>query len=678
VINRRLARFWVFVGFILLNCPLPIVLAKTNGAEPGLNSKAQPGLVLVTLDTTRADALGPRRSGDSVSSVTSVLDALATSGVRYTNALTPSPLTLPAHASMMTGLIPPGHGVRNNGLSALPEAIPTLATVLSAKGYLTAAFIASRVLDRRFGLAHGFDVYDDQMTAEKLGEYGYPERNAEAVTSAALAWLASAPSDRPFFLWVHYYDAHAPYHPPGIAASASVGQRYYGEVAFMDREIGRLLSALSLRSGNDVIAVAGDHGESLGEHGEQGHGIFLYGSTLKVPLIIAGRGVPQGKLIDQVVSIHQLPVTLLHLVDDSRQGNLKSKLPGAGLPGIPGLVGSGATSLIYSETQLPATSYGWAPIQAVSDRQWRLIAAPRPELYDLLDDPGETRNVVNQNRDQVSRLLAASREFQRTTRAEKAPAVPRDASLDRALRSLGYLGSTAAPGSIDPKDGVRLLDEFEQVRILSESGNQQAAIPALQELVHRNPRNITFLSHLAEAQLASGDVQTAISNYSLALTLNPQSEFLHLNLAEAYRKLARNIEAREAYEKVIQINPRSGTAWIRLAEEANKAGKSAGEQRLLQRAIDSGTNSGVVYYRLGQIESGKGHYPKAIQYFRYAIELIPRWPSPWMAMAKAQEDSRQFEEARLSYLRTLEIKPRHEEAQLGLSRVTQIMDGVDQ
>ena len=219
-----------------------VVPGVTGASESvdGTASGAAPSLVLITLDTTRADAVGSYGGGAR----TPVLDGLAATGTRWERAVAPAPLTLPSHATLLTGLDPPQHGVRSSGGEVLPPAVPTLADELASRGYATAAFVGSRVLDRRFGLDRGFEVYDDVMLAERVGEYGYPERSADVVTDAALAWLEGQSDDRPIFLWVHYYDPHAPYRPPAEFEGVSVAENYLGEVAFVDGEIGRLLEAV--------------------------------------------------------------------------------------------------------------------------------------------------------------------------------------------------------------------------------------------------------------------------------------------------------------------------------------------------------------------------------------------------------------------------------------------------
>ncbi|MGH9464821.1 MAG: sulfatase, partial [Thermoanaerobaculia bacterium] len=351
----------------------------------------RPSLLLVTLDTTRADHLG---AYGATAAKTPVLDALARRGARWAQALTASPLTLPAHCSLLTGLQPPEHGVRDNGVAALPAEVPTLATALAEHGYVTAAVVASRVLDRRFGLDRGFATYDDRMVAESVGQYGYPERDARAVTDAALAWLAGREGDpgaaeRPWFLWVHYYDPHAPYRPPAAASLATEAERYAGEISWVDEQLERLLAALPAAGAATLVAVVGDHGESLGEHGETGHGIFLHQPSLRVPLLIAGPGVAPGTVVSETVATSRLAATLLGLL-----GSGAAAAPfGPPLPGI-GLDASQAgDAAVYSETLLPATAYGWSALKAITDGEWRLVVAPRPQLYDLGADPGELVNL---------------------------------------------------------------------------------------------------------------------------------------------------------------------------------------------------------------------------------------------------------------------------------------------
>ncbi|MES1244861.1 MAG: sulfatase-like hydrolase/transferase [Acidobacteriota bacterium] len=611
-------------------------------------------VVLLTLDTTRADALGAR---------TPTLSALAARGTRWTAAVSPVPLTLPAHVSLLTGLVPPEHGIHDNGTAVLPKDVPTLAAAFAARGYATAAFVASRVLDRRFGLDRGFQVYDDKAPAEQIGEYGYPERNARQMTDAALAWLAKRPAGKPFFLWVHYYDPHAPYNPPDVDPRSPAGQLYAGEVAYMDREIGRLLAALPGGAGRCLIAAVGDHGEALGEHGERTHGVFLYHSTLHVPLILAGPGVPGGKAVAETAPTQRLAATLLRLAGAGRA--LGEPLPG---------IGGKPAGTVYAESRFALTAYGWSPLEAVFDGRWKLIVAPRPELYDLGTDPGETRNRLNDRRDEARRLKAALQSAQRSFKPRQAEAA--DPELARQLQSLGYASGSGSSGkgTIDPKDGVPMLAEFTAAKEVLQKGDARTAASKLADLVRRSPGNIPFLTTLAAAQLATGDsnaADTAIATYRKAAAENPKLDFLHENLAVAYARLGRPEEARREYELTLELNPRFAAAWWGLANLAQKAGKPAEVRRLLTAAIEAGTESVSILVRLAEAEAKGGDLAASERRFQQAVDLAPAWAPAWLVWGQLLENQGRLDPALERYLKAAEVAPGEPAPLLGAGRVLQ-------
>jgi arylsulfatase A-like enzyme/Tfp pilus assembly protein PilF len=606
---------------------------------------ASPSVILITLDTTRSDYVGRREGGVPV---TPNLDALARSGMRFTRAVTASPLTLPAHCTLLTGLDPPAHGVRDNGVASLPDSVPTLGTAFSARGYQTAAFVASRVLDRRFGLARGFQVYDDAMVAEKVGERGYPERDAATVTTAALAWASRLPAGEPYFLWVHYYDAHSPYEPPGIPRTAPALQRYAGEIRYVDSEIGRLLEGLPRSPGGRLVAAVGDHGEMLGEHGEKTHGIFLYRAAVEVPLILAGPGVAPGKTIAATAGTRGLAASLLALAG-----------PTAGAepfgPGLPGLAPAPPAAPVYSETLLPATAYGWSPLEAATDDRRRLIVAPRPELYDLASDPGETQNLFSEQREAAARL---GRFVARTEKQARAPApVPADRSeMAASLRQLGYLsGSSPRAGTIDPKDGIRMLDEFEAAAAALRRGQSREAAEKLRELVRRSPGNVPFLARLGEAEVASGQTEAGIATFREAIALNPGLDFLHEHLARLYLGLGRIEEARASYRTAVELNPRMAPAWLGLARIASRTGPPGEESRVLRQAEAAGTNSAAVMARLAQIELSDGKLPEARRHAEEAIRLAPEVAAAWWVAGEAAEKEGHTDQALERYERALAL-----------------------
>ena len=603
----------------------------------------RPSILLITLDTTRADHVGPRAGGPSL---TPNLDALAARGLRYTRALTSSPLTLPAHCSLLTGLDPPAHGVHDNGTAALPGDVPTMATVLASRGYETGAFVASRVLDRRFGLARGFAVYDDAMTAERTGEQGYPERDAAAVTTAALAWAGRVRAGRPWLLWAHYYDPHAPYRAPGAPAEGTAAERYAGEVAYVDREVGRLLAGL--RRPPDIVAVVGDHGEMLGEHGEDGHGIFLYRAALEVPLILAGRGVPRGTAHAPAVATRALAATLLHLAGAAAD---------AFGPSLPGLAGAAsAKGAIYSETWLPATAYGWSALRAASDDRWRYVAAPRPELYDFVEDPAEARNRIAERPEEARRLQAALGAVEGAARARPAPAAEIDPGVAEALRSLGYHSGASGTrsGTLDPKDGIGLLREFDRAKELRHAGRVREAVAAFETLAARNPGNVPFLVRLAEAQAAAGRREAGVATLKHAVGLNPRLDFLHLHLADAYLELGRSAEARAEYELAAALDPRSSRAWMGLAAIAAGTGRASEERAILQRGVAAGTRSGTLYARLAQVELASGAVAQAERDGKTATELLPEFAAGWWVWGEAAEKAGRRADAAARYVEAID------------------------
>ncbi|HEX4951977.1 MAG TPA: sulfatase-like hydrolase/transferase [Thermoanaerobaculia bacterium] len=623
---------------LLLSLPAP-ALAGAGGREG-----SAPDLLLVTLDTTRADALG---CYGATGARTPTLDGLAVGGVRFDSAWSPAPLTLPAHASLLTGLEPGAHGLRDNGWGVLDPAHRTLAQELSAAGWATAAFVASRVLDRRLGLDRGFDLYDDRMTAERVGQYGYAERDATEVVAAALAWLRTQPAGRPLFVWVHFYDPHAPYEPgsevpgtlrsaqggaPGLAqGGASERERYAGEVAAVDRELGRLLAGWP--SGRKrVVAAVGDHGEAFGEHGERGHGLFLYRPTLEVPMLVAGEGVPQGKVIRTPVGTRRLAATLLRLL------GVASRLPG---PPLPLTAEPREAEPIFHETLFPASAYGWSPLAAVTRGPGRAIAAPRPELYDLARDPAEARNLAASPTGEHRRLQRLLLEHLKRHPLDVAPPAPIDPEAAAALRSLGYLsGQSRRSGSLDPKDGVLLLADFEAAGVLLEAAARgdgsaaAAAVGKLEALVAKSPESVPFLARLATAQARAGRLEPALATLDRALHLSPQLDFLHLERGELLLALGHKGAAEAAFRLALELDPRSATARLKLAELALRAGRKEEEETLLREGLAAGTRSALLLARLGEITLARGDLAEADRHLAEATSLLPEWPRAWALWAE--------------------------------------------
>jgi arylsulfatase A-like enzyme/Flp pilus assembly protein TadD len=576
---------------------------------------ARPDIVLITLDTVRADELGAWGGAAR----TPALDALAASGVRFAQALAPVPLTLPAHASLFTGLEPREHGLRDNGAGRLPAAAIPIAEELRAAGYATAAAVGSRVLDRRFGLDRGFDVYDDRMAAERIGEFGYAERPAREVVAALLAAAATLDAAKPRFLWAHFYDAHAPYDAPG----ASERERYRGEIELVDRAVGELLAALPA-SRPRVVVVVGDHGESFGEHGEQEHGYLLHQPTLAVPLLVAGPGAPRGAVRGTAVATARLAPTLAAL----------ARLPSTRTAGDAlRLDRDEAEAAIHHETEFPASTFGWSPLAAVTRGRWRFVEGPKPALFDLVADPGESTDRKGERSDVVRELRKELRRLDARPALAPEP-VRSDDELARALASLGYLsGSTAKRGTIDPADGVRMLAEFESAKKLLRAGDLQGAERALRELVAKSPTSVPFLSQLARARRLARDFAGARAALEGAIAVHPGNEFIRTQLGELEREAGRPEAAEAAFRTAVELNPRHAAAWLALGELLARSGRPADELAALRAAVAAETESGALYTRLAEIELGRGELAAADAHARRATELLPGWPAAWRIWA---------------------------------------------
>jgi len=389
------------------------IAVGTLGCQTEPEGDVRPDLLLITIDTLRADRLGCY--GDERAQ-TPVLDGLAAAGVRFTAAAAPAPITLPSHASLLTGRYPAAHGTLNNGTFALPASETTLAELLTDAGYRSAAFLGAYPLAHPFGLGQGFALYDDRFEKQAQSAGGplvqRSERRAAQVTDAALGWLRSQTGDDPIFTWVHYFDPHADYDPP--PPFDAVADPYRGEIAYADREIGRLLDGLADLGRRDrtLIVVASDHGEAFGEHGVAYHGLFIYEQTIRVPLIFHWPDrLPGGEVVEEVVSLVDVLPTLCSLLGLVEPANVQ------GLDLVPVLEGSGELErdAVLIENRLPNLEFGWSPLFGVRTGRFKYIAAPREELYDLAVDPGENDNLADRehaqletSRELLEELLAES------------------------------------------------------------------------------------------------------------------------------------------------------------------------------------------------------------------------------------------------------------------------------
>lgn len=426
------------------------------------------GLLLITLDTTRADRLSTYGFMDARMPH---LDRLAREGILFDSASSVAPLTLPAHSSLLTGLNPPRHGVRTNAGAPLAASHTTLAETLRDRGYRTAAFVGSAVLGPDRGLNQGFEHYGG-VTDNDSAPHPPGQRRADAVVTEATRWLASAAGDR-FFLWAHFYDAHRPYDPPEPFRSLYPGDAYLGEIAFVDAQIGRLLEALEHHALLDrtLVVVAGDHGESLGQHGERDHGIFVYDSVLHVPLIIrAPPLVP--RRVSEVVRLIDVMPTVLDLLGEPPPGGMD----GTSLVDL--IQGSGTHVALdaYAESRYPL-QFGWSPLRSLRAGRFKLIEAPRPELYDLVLDPFERRNVFDQQTEVAATLARRLAMIAGDNAAFTRPEVGRIAMPAEQRKQLAALGYFVPERTRGAEDGVSLPDAKDCIAIDASRSRRTGSVP---------------------------------------------------------------------------------------------------------------------------------------------------------------------------------------------------------
>ena len=600
----------VFVGLLLL-------AACSRPAEETAPASRAPDVVLITVDTLRADRVG--------GALTPAINAVGERGARFLAARTTAPLTLPAHVSLMTGAIPPSTGVRLNGAHRFDGSRPTLATLFKDAGRDTAAFVGAFVLDRQFGLATGFDRYDDQITRTPGAPLNLEaERPASAVAGRAIAWLrerqqAGGPSRRPYFVWAHFYDPHAPYTPPADARARAGGDAYNGEVAYADAEIGRLLAAVAATNAGRplIVAILGDHGESLGEHGERTHGMLLYDGALRIPLVIAGPGVAAGE--------HRRPVSIVDVAPTVlRLAGLA--VPG-GLQGRDLLSGSGESREVYAETMYPRVM-GWSGLTGLVEDRWKVIAAERAEseLYDLANDPVERQDASAQRREIVQ---AAAARLAAISVAETAPA-PAAASREaqERLRALGYVSAAPPPAAsgqagVNPATRIAGWVAFEEAIEQLNAGRPAAALASLAALHRANPGAQVIASTYAKALSDGGRHREALAIYRRAVETWSGDSMLFHDLAVAAQRAGQRDEAARAEQAAIALDPNSGAAHNGLGLLLIEAGRVGEARQAFERAVAADASSAEYLANLGNATRASGDRAGAEAAYRSALASDP-------------------------------------------------------
>jgi choline-sulfatase len=603
---------------------LCVVLSCRRSGGPVARPLKPLNVVVITIDTLRPDHLGCY--GYSKIS-TPTLDRIAQGGVLFESAAAQTPLTPPSHASMFTGLNPPAHKVRDTGGFILSGSTPTIARILRDRGWDTAAFVSSMVLKKRSGFDQGFDVYDDEMPRPGKGDEFLEDavRPAGDTVDRAVSWVNSR-TDKPFFLWVHLYDPHVPYHLKPPFSEEYKDRPYDGEIAYADRELGRLMETLRRKSPPEktLVAVLSDHGESLGEHGELTHGVFLYDATLRIVFLMSGAGVPAGvRLKPQARTIDLLP-TILNLMG----GDAPPGVEGTSL--VPLFTGKEAdTAISYAETLYPKINLGWAELRGIRTNEWKYIRAPKPELYDLARDPGETRNVVAEHPEEVRKLEALLVAATRSKGPEKVETTPVDERALAQLKSLGYTsGSVARTYSLDgqgadPKDRVAVLKLMDDAERSESRLPAQRRIEMLKEAVRLDPTN-PVLYHLLGPRLEnSGRYGEAMQLYRAGLAQGLVDGRLHSRVADLLVRSGNKAGAILEYEKAVEINPADGATQVNLATAYMETGRPADAERVFKAVAAVEPSNAAAQNGLGVLAIQRQDGTAARAYFEKAVELDP-------------------------------------------------------
>lgn len=561
--NRK--KLTLLVPFVLLLAAAVFVVIFLSRPQKKVVKETNLNVLLVTLDTTRADRLGcygyPKAK-------TPNLDYLASNGVRFSHAYSPVPLTCPSHCSILTGTYPLFHQVRNNGTYYLAPELKTLPEALKEKGLKTAAFVSSFTVDSRFGLDQGFDVYDDQLSPDQTFKALTSERKADKVFASFSRWLDEN-TIHPFFVWVHFFDPHLPYDPPSPYREQFPDTPYDGEIAYMDFYVGKILDKLREQDllANTLIILAGDHGEAFGEKQEKGHGVFIYESTMRVPLIFYAEScLPTGEVIEARVRLIDIMPSILDMLDTT----LPKDIQGVSL--LPFMEGKKKDDLSsYIESYYPRENFGWSELVGLIDGEWKYIKAPQEELYDLKQDPREEKNLIQEERkivqekrdklediiqNSVSPLVAGKRKLSAEER-------------DR-LRSLGYIASSEGPSQgdfPDPKDRIEELLLIQQAEAYEVEDRIEEAAAIYEKIIDLRPNVATSYVNLALMKARMMKLDETIQILEQGIEKLPNSEVLLSRLGHTFMAVGRLKKALDAFDRVLKNNPRHfdallGSAWM--------------------------------------------------------------------------------------------------------------------
>ena len=619
----------------VLGCTLPLLLVGIGvSAQSTSPSRATP-VLLITIDTLRADHVG---CYGSRAARTPAMDSLAQEGVRFEDALTQVPITLPSHVVILTGTYPIYNGVRDFTSPPLRPGVGLLAEAFQRQGYDTAAFVSAFVLDSTWGLKRGFQVYDDRFDPRQFETRspGNIQRRAGETVDRLLAWLRARKSGRPFFVWLHLYDPHSPYDPPEPFHTRYAGHLYDGEIAYTDSQLGRVFSYLRQADlyHRALVVLLSDHGESLGEHGEDEHGFFVYRATLRVPLIFKlPAGVAPPGVIHSPAGLVDVAPTLLDLV--GIHDPLSRQFQGTSLAALTMGKGASASRPVYSETFYPRDSFGWSPLGSIWTSQYQYIGAPRPELYEPERDPAEKHNLVQERGADSAALRSLLEDFERRY-ASRSPsqhnqpgaALPElPAETVEKLKSLGYVAYSAPAKTAvdqplpDPKDRLQVFRSILRATDLASAG--------------RLEESDALLKNVAEAE--------------------PNLYLIHFMLGENAAKMRRWADAEREFSACLKLSPTFEQAIMGLGRTAFAEGKLEAAKAWLELAAHQNPHNFLAYHGLGLVARAQRHDEEARAYFEKAIEEKPDYAPSQQELGGSLIELRRYNEALTPLRRAAEL-----------------------
>ncbi len=625
-------------------------------------------VILVTADTLRADRL-PAYGYDKVE--TPNLDRLAASGVVFEQATTVVPLTLPAHSTMFTGTYPMHHGVRDNGGYYLGQDQVTLAETLKESGYQTGGFVSAFVLDSRWGLNQGFDTYWDDFDLNKFENVGLDtvQRRGGEVLAEAVKWMDSVKED-PFFAWLHFYDVHTPYEPPEPFLSrykGYMGARYDGEIAYLDSLVGELLSWLAENDLEDdtLVVFIGDHGESLGQHEETTHGFFIYDATMHVPFLLKApyRQIRPGRRIPAQVRNVDLMPTLLDLVAIAPPPSVQ------GTSLVPLLEGDTEDLglLAYSESFYPRHHYGWSELKSIRNGLLHYIDAPRPELFDVLADPNQSKNLASQRAATVTELKTALDEMVARYGVEgideKGPETL-DPDTQAQLAALGYLGG---PSKIkidpsrplpDPKDKIGLFNLIKEAGADSSEEKVDQAMAKIDKVLAEDPDILEAYYIRGNLHSKRKDLEKALEAYQEALARDPEYKSALFGLATTYQDMGRAEDAETGFKRILELDPRDNRAYYSLAKIQVDRNDFEGALELLKQAVDIGSERAPLHNLMAECYIGLKELEEAKKEIATALEMNSELPTAHFNLALIHEEEGDVPAAIQAYEKELAISPK--------------------